>query len=65
MVKFWVEAELKGLKILKRDIRHAEQCGQGNVVQKKKRHLLELIHKCELSKAKREKTIKKDLMKDA
>ncbi len=65
MVKFWVEAETSALKIIKAEIKRAEQNGQGNVVQKKKRHLLELIHKMELSKEKRAKSLKKDEMKDA
>jgi len=65
MVKFWVEAELKGIKIIKAEIKRAEQNGQGNVVQKKKRHLVELIHKMELTKLIREKSIKKDEMKNA
>ncbi len=60
MVKIWVETEKKALKIIKAEIYRAEKSGQGNVAQKKKRHLLTLQHTMELSKEKRDKKKKKD-----
>ncbi len=61
MVKhYWEIQEQKALKILQYDIRHAEKCGQGQVVQKKKRHYEELKHNIELNNDKRLKQKKQD-----
>ncbi len=61
MVKhYWEIQEQTALKILQYDIRHAEKCGLGQVVQKKKRHYEELKHKIELNNDKRMKQRKQD-----
>ncbi len=53
---FWEQVETAAMKILKADIKHQEELGQGSVAMKKKRHLEILKHNMELSKAKRDKT---------
>ncbi len=61
VMHFWQKQQKRAEKLLRADIKHNEELGQGTVAIKKKKHLQELMHKIELMNEKVAKTEKKDL----